>query len=323
MSVNIVLTTADDIVAVIDAVNAKGYKSNIGFIREFTGIATDNQAINALEMAVYMQMLKIDISDNTYSINSKLAKLLVTTTKDDYKAAIMRLILEQFDCFVFFIERFYITQNIESACSQTKAMYSFISNERDIKSTFVSLATYAKIIKRDSANSYSFYREDQNNYLLLINEAIDDKMINESTLRNYFGDSIYLSLNRNNIINPLTDSFLKSKQIPLDTRAVILYAGNAIESFLEEYANLKVVSLVGKNGIISKLSVFSSTDISKKHRGVFEYIGQVRNAADHGADSSEHNLTWMISKETAIIFPMIVASLIKNVIQRDNGIIEI
>jgi hypothetical protein len=109
----------------------------------------------------------------------------------------------------------------------------------------------------------------------------------------------------------------------MDTKAVILYAGNAFESFLDQLAQSKQVSLQGKTGIISKLSAFSSSDISKKHRGAIEFIGQVRNAADHGADSSEGNMTWVVTKETATMYPVIVASAIKNILQRENGIIEI
>ena len=43
------------------------------------------------------------------------------------------------------------------------------------------------------------------------------------------------------------------------------------------------MSLVGKNGILQKSSALGNV-LSKKHRGMIDYIGQVRNAADHGAD---------------------------------------
>lgn len=323
MSLNIVLTTADDIVAVIDAVNAKGGEASLGFIREFTGIATDSQAVNALEMAINMHMLVSDSVNSTYSILSPLARLLVTATQDDHKAALMRIILEQFEPFETFRTRFAITQNIDIACSQTRAIYSLAGNERDIKSTIISMATYAKVLKRESASTYTFFQGEKNDHLQYINDLLEEKMVDDLLLRNYFGEIVYQSLNFTNIINPLLDAVSKSKSNPLDTRAVILYAGNAFESFLNQYAQNRQISLQGRNGIISKLTAFQGNTISKKHRGIIEFIGQIRNAADHGADSTENNMTWVISREIAIIYPMVVASAIKNILQRDNGIIEV
>ena len=42
MSYNIVLTTAEDIVAVVDAIVAKGSPVEKAFILDFTGIATED-----------------------------------------------------------------------------------------------------------------------------------------------------------------------------------------------------------------------------------------------------------------------------------------
>ena len=49
---------------------------------------------------------------------------------------------------------------------------------------------------------------------------------------------------------------------------------------------------------------------------MIDYIGQVRNAADHGSDSDENGLTWTITNETAILYPSIVAILIKGIYDR-------
>ena len=62
MSYNIVLTTAEDIVAVVDAVIAKGTEAEKEFIAEFTGIATDDQVIKALQMACELQLIVFDSS---------------------------------------------------------------------------------------------------------------------------------------------------------------------------------------------------------------------------------------------------------------------
>ena len=56
---------------------------------------------------------------------------------------------------------------------------------------------------------------------------------------------------------------------------------------------------------------------------MIDYIGQVRNAADHGSDVDEGNQMWTVSNETAMVYPLIVAIVIKDIYLRDNGIIEV
>ena len=69
MAHNIVLTTAEDIVAVVDAIVAKGQDADRNFVAEFTGIATDDQVNKALEMAIELEMVSFDASSNCYSVN--------------------------------------------------------------------------------------------------------------------------------------------------------------------------------------------------------------------------------------------------------------
>lgn len=319
MAYNIVLTTAEDIVAVVDAVVAKGHDVNIDFISEFTGIATEDQVTKALDMAVELKMV-VDESYGNYSVDSFLAKKLVTATNDDEKAVIMRMILEQYYPYTVFKTRYGFTRSIEQACRQTKILCSLSANERDIKNTLISIATYAKSLKSEGANLYSFAEEEK--IYPLIESSLMESAVAERSLQDFFGERIFDTLNTTTTIEPLFESFKKSKANNPDTRAVIVYAANAFESFLDTYAIMKSVSLSGRNGIIQKRDALS-TFLSKKHKGMIDYIGQVRNAADHGADPNENGLMWTITRETSLIYPCIVATMIKNILQRDNGSVEV
>lgn len=105
--------------------------------------------------------------------------------------------------------------------------------------------------------------------------------------------------------------------------SIIVCAANAFESFLADYAAQKGISLSGRNGILQKRDALSA-HISKKHRGMIEFVGQIRNAADHGADPDENNQVWTITNETASIYPCIIAALIKAIFLRDaTGSIEV
>lgn len=152
MSYNIVLTTAEDIVAVVDAVIAKGTEAEKEFIAEFTGIATDDQVIKALQMACELQLIVFDSSRGCYGTPSFLAKKLVSASSDEQKAVFMRLILEQYAPYTTFKTRYAFTKSIDLACRQTKTLHAMTSNERDVKNTLISIATYA-IFLRDATGS--------------------------------------------------------------------------------------------------------------------------------------------------------------------------
>ena len=52
---------------------------------------------------------------------------------------------------------------------------------------------------------------------------------------------------------------------------------------------------------------------------MIQYIIQIRNAADHGADSNEGGRMWNISDDTAQFCPMIVSSIIRDIVYYRNG----
>lgn len=320
MAHNIVLTTAEDIVSVVDSVVAKGGVADKSFIFEFTGIATEDQVNKALEMAMELGLLKLNESTNLYHVKSFLAKRLVTAVTDEQKAAVMRIVLEEYEPYCVFKIRYEITKSIELACRQIKMLFSMTSNERDIKNTIISVATYAKALVSEGANLYTFTYTQRD--IEEVENVIKECVVNEAALRKIWGEKIVSEIDGNTIFSPLVDSLQKTNTFPTDTRAVIVYAANAFESFLDYYANIKNISLQGKNGILQKRDALSSV-LSKKHRGMMEYIGQIRNAADHGGDNNEGGQMWNISNETAIIYPRVVCMLIRAILQRENGIIEV
>jgi hypothetical protein len=320
MNYNIVLTTAEDIVAVVDAVVAKGTSAKKDFIAEFTGIATDDQVTKALEMAIQLQLLSYESQTDSYMVQSFFAKQIVTAASDEQKAVFMRLVLEQYEPYRTFKTRYSFTKSIELACRQTKTLHSMTSNERDIKNTLISVATYAKALKSEGANLYSFSETlDAAN---MIEQALAATSITEATLKSFWGEQLYSFVDNTSVFQPLVDALKKTRAESIDTRSVVVYSANAFESFLDDLANSKNVSLSGKNGIVQKCNALSAY-LSKKHRGMVEYIGQVRNAADHGSDPDENSQMWNVTNETAMLYPCIVAIAIKGIFLRETGTIEV
>ena len=195
------------------------------------------------------------------------------------------------------------------------------SNERDVKNTLISIATYAKALKSEGANLYSFVEDVD--AVGIIEAALRSANITENSLRTYWGENLYTFVNTSNVFAPLIEALQKTHSGTMDVRSIVVCAANAFESFLADFAVRKGVSLSGRNGILQKRDALSA-HISKKHRGMIEFVGQVRNAADHGADPDENNQVWTISNETARIYPCIIAALIKAIFSRDaTGSIEV
>lgn len=315
MRYNILLTTAEDIIDVVDAVLAKPNNCNKQYISDFTEL-TQVQLENAINMSIELKLINFNSSNSIYNSNNSLARLLVSTSNDNQKAAIMRIILEQYPPYIDFKSRFIFTESVDKASSQIKALYNINSSSRNIKNTLVSLSTYAKALSSQGANLY-ILNEDCLTYIDLINQSILTKESNETSLISLLGEETYTYIDNENVLKPLLDSYSRISNINNDVRATIVYAGNAFESFLVQVANDNRISLQGKSGIISKAQALNQL-LSKKHRGMINYIGQVRNATEHGVDADENGKSWEVSNETSLLFPIIVATTIKNIVLRNK-----
>jgi len=320
MHYDIVFAPAEDIVAVVDAILAKRTECTEDFISEFADISP-MQTSNALHMAMQLGLADKDNNTGFYTSNSFLARLLVSSRNDNHKAAIMRLILEQYEPYIAFKSRFSFSNSIDLACKQVKSLYSMSCGYKDIRNTIISIATYSRAMINDGASSYKLNQDDIS-YIEILELALRFKANDDNALRAQLGDKVCNYISTENVFNPLSDAYSKIQNTDSDPKAIILYAANAFESFLQQIANSHKISLVGKNGIAQKSDALSSV-ISKKHRGMIQYICQIRNAVEHGADPDEGGKVWNISNESALMYPIIVASIIKSIVLRENGILSI
>lgn len=315
MPYNIVFSPAEDIVGVVDAILAKPENCTKDYISEFADISL-SQAENALIMAQQLNLITI-YPDGTYESDSFLARLIVSSRNDNHKAAIMRLVLEQYEPYIKFKARCLFTDSMDLASKQIKAMFSMTSTYKDIRNTFINIGTYSRALINDGANSYVFNQDDVS-YIEILELALKFKANDDHALSNQLGEVLCDYLDTDKVFKPLSDAYSKIQNYTNDKKSIILYAGNAFESFLQQIADENNISLAGKAGISSKADALSRI-LSKKHRGMIHYIIQIRNAADHGADSDENGRVWNISDETAQFYPLIISGIIKDIFEYKNG----
>jgi 3-deoxy-D-manno-octulosonic acid (KDO) 8-phosphate synthase len=210
MEYNMVLTTAEDVVSVVDAIVAKGDLASKEYIRNFTGIATIDQVDKALEMSIQLKLIETNNS-TVYRYKSPLSRLLVSSPNDDQKASVMRIILEQYEPFIAFRTRYAFTNSINQSCEQIKALFEMSSNYRDIRSTIISIATYSKALRSEGANLYSFPQEKGLEYIDSINDAFAFHSTTDIEVKQFFGDTLYPKISDHTIITPLVDSIMKTE----------------------------------------------------------------------------------------------------------------
>ena len=235
---------------------------------------------------------------------------------DNHKAAIMRLVLEQYEPYITFKARFSFTNSLDLACKQVKTIYSMTCTYKDIRNAIINIATYSKAMINDGASSYKL-NQDEVTYIEILELALRFKANDDNALRVQLGESVCNFLDTDRVFNPLSDAYSRIQNFDSDPKAPILYAANAFESFLHQIADKHSISLSGRSGIGQKSDALNKV-ISKKHRGMIQYISQVRNAADHGADPDENGDIWEVSEATAQLYPIMVASVIKDIVCRED-----
>ena len=106
-------------------------------------------------------------------------------------------------------------------------------------------------------------------------------------------------------------------------REAVVNAGNAVESFLVDYASKVRVPLAGKNGINSKVTHLKSQNkMPTKLSFKGQYLGHIRNAADHGIDP-EVGATWEILASTGQEYVFVSCSFIRTTIALIDRIYEV
>lgn len=318
MCYNIIFTPAEDIVGVVDAILAKSECCTKDYISDFADIS-DTQTDNALFMAEQLGLIKNN--SGIYSSDSFLARLIVSARNNEHRAAVMRLVLEQYEPYVMFRTRFLYTKSLDLASKQVKAMFSIPSSYKEIKNSFISIGTYSRSMLNDGANSYTFNQDDIS-YIEILSLSIKFKNNDDNALQTQLGEDLYTYIDRDTIFKPLSEAYSKLQNLSSESKSIIHYAGNAFESFLVKIAQEETISLKGKNGITQKADALASV-LSKKHRGMIHYVAQVRNAADHGSDPDEDGKIWNMSEETVHLFPILVVSLVKDIYNYRRGILSV
>ncbi|HBX59252.1 MAG TPA: hypothetical protein DEG65_03200, partial [Methylophaga sp.] len=108
---------------------------------------------------------------------------LLGTPDESSKAAILRILLECYEPFVFFRERLVATGNSDTAAQQTKVHLDLNAHREEIKDTLISLGTYTKAINAKGGGVYEAVSGEGLNQLQNVAEASSNLADAEANIR--------------------------------------------------------------------------------------------------------------------------------------------
>ena len=298
-------STAELTVQVAEAIFFNS-ECELQFVQEFCDLSS-TQATNALALAVDVGFIREN--GNKYVPESPLLRF-ICTPDESQKAAILRVLLEAYDPFIIFRERLVATGSVDLAAQQTKVKLDLDAHREEVKDTLISLGTYATALQSQGGGRYVSSGSVLSNQLHDIAAGCASLAEAEVCIRTEIGDYSE-NLDRNEVITPLATALIKaSNNQPTEA---VTEAASAIESYLARLADRMNVTLDGATGLNSRLDKFrTNNNLPKKVVEAGKYLGQIRNAADHGVDiDTDVGAVWRILKSTGIQYVFVACSFIK------------
>jgi hypothetical protein len=302
--------TAEQVVAVVDAVVARRGSAAVELVAEFADLPKTS-AEKALMLAVDLGLLRHNGS--LYEVASPMCRFLSTSSLLQ-KAAALRVVLENYEPFTTFRERMSVVP-VADAAEQTRVLLDLDQHREDVKDTLLSLGTFTQALADQGGGRY-VAASPEPNPLERLAEACSDLLSAEARIREQLGPQVLAAISRDEVVVPLADALVKSRT---DPKGAVNAAGSSVESFLEQQAPGAGVNVAGATGINARIERYLDAKVLPKKLGfVGKYLGHVRNAAGHGEDQ-EVGATWEISRETGVEYVFVACSFLRAVVSFLKG----
>lgn len=177
---------------------------------------------------------------------------------------------------------------------------------------------YTSALFSQGGGRYRASDHELDNQLRALAAAANDQAAAEAIIRQQLGARVD-QLDRAEVVIPLANALLNASA--LRSNDAVADAARAVESFLARLADRLTVNLAGANGINQRLDKFRpGNHLPKKVVEAAKYLGQVRNAADHGVDADpEVGNIWEVQQSTGLQYVFVACSFIAAALEREAG----
>lgn len=298
--------TAEQVIAAVQAVATKPSVDD-QFVADFTDMPVAS-ATAALGLAADLGF--IEEVAGSYVPSSPLCRF--TQIPDmPVLASVLRVTLEAYEPFTTFRARLVATGQVSAAAEQTRVMLDLDAHRDDVSQTLISLGTFARALNSEGGGQHKPDEGPLGSALLRIAQACADLASAEQQVRLQLGAPLADKLSFDEVTQPLSLALLQAGSgSDDDARSAVMNAGNAVESYLVELAQRQSVNLAGASGINTKIDRFAQAQfLPAKLQAIGKYLGQVRNAADHGTDPAVA-ASWTIRQHSANEYVSVAMSFI-------------
>src|SRR5260370_4904242 len=166
-------TTAEHVMAAVEAVVANGGAATVQIVAEFIE-TVPARATAALNLAIELGL--IEQQGVVYKVIGPLCRF---TSVAEQKAAVLRIVVEAYKPFLVFRERLVATSDISQAAKQTKIVCRLTADRDEVRDTLISLGTYSHALVTSAGGSYRLEVGALDNVLQTVAAACTDMMAAE------------------------------------------------------------------------------------------------------------------------------------------------
>ncbi len=205
MAFQVLPTTAEHVIAATDAVLLAASGCDVAFVADFLDVPEEN-ARNALHMATQLRLLEHD-SSKGYTASRPLAVYLVTA-KEAQRAAVLRVMLEDYEPYRVFKARLDAYGLAPKAAEEVKSLFKMSRHRDEIKDTLVNLGTYAQSLSSEGAGLFRVAELDTRRagFLEVVAEVAADRAYAEGIVRRRLGPPRNLSMKMRHRVREFTDA---------------------------------------------------------------------------------------------------------------------
>jgi hypothetical protein len=250
-----------------------------------------------------------------FAVDSPLCRAF-STADQQRKAAALRLLLEAYHPYVVFKERLRATNDAAAAARQVKELLDLDPHADAVKDTLLSLGQYTQSLVTEAGGYYRESTDGAEHHLTKLAKACADDASAEARILSQLGGDAPAYAPRDKVIGPLATALQRAAKG--EGREAVVYAGNAVESFLTLVGGHTGTAMKGTGINAKALELESAGVLAKKQLNVSKYLGHVRNAADHGVDTDVAS-AWDILESTGIEYVFVACSFIRSVIMKTES----
>lgn len=306
--------TAEQVIDVTCSVAAAVGTAKIPYVAAFCDM-TEPAAASALDLAADIGL--IVLKGDGYRAIGPLAGL-AQHPAPRAKAALLRVALETYEPFVVFRARLTATSDSRQAARQTVAILDLDAERDDVLQTLVDLGTFAHALESEGGGRHAAVSAPIADAVADLAKAAEDKASAEIQVLRRLGNDLAESCSRTDVILPISAALLKAGAS--DGVGAITLAGNAVESYLTAWGERVGTGMVGAHGVNAKVKRLEDAgQMPKKVGSMGRYLGNLRNAADHGIDP-DTGASWEISATTGREYVAVALSFLSASRTAEDGL---